>query len=1044
MQARYLLLVIGWLLAFTHAVAQSNAPTNLRTTTIAPNQVDLTWDDKSTNETKFEIERLGLTGSFIKIGEAFANTPSYQDKTVTSLNTYSYRVRAVFATNSSTYSNTLTVSTPQEAPGTPTGFSVTLQGSSIRISWSNGGGGSADNYRLERATSPGGPFQLYQTIPYSRTPSYIDNGVLPGQQYCYQVRAQGGGGNSAFTSALCATLPLAPTNVKNLKATAQSSTSVKVTWDRYGKESGITIQRSVGQNGSWTNLTNTLADGGEYIDNTAQPGTEYCYRIAEDGHEVSAKACDTTPAVAPVTPTGLTVLSIVTDQLQVFWTDINVVPVTFEISRSDKPGGTYSVIQPNYGAKIFDDKNLSASTQYCYRVRARNGSTYSGYSQEVCGTTKTPAPTAPDAPARLEAKALAYNQISLQWADLSNNEKKFQLDRSIDGGRTFTKLRDLDENTTTYVDQEVQGNQQYCYQIRAVNDVGTSAYTAPPACATTPAPPAGIPQNLVAKALSTTQINLTWQAVAGASGYQLERSPNGNDNWQKIADPAANATSYTDESRTPNTRYYYRIRALNAAGVPGDYSNVASDTTPDLPPTPPTGLTITAVAYNQISLKWDDKSTNETNFRIERSSDGTSWSKLTDVGENTTTYNDQTVAPQTRYYYRVLAFNAAGSSDYSNTADATTPAGPPAAAQNLTATATSTTQISLTWGAIANAETIVIERSPDGNSAWNSLTTVSGATTSYIDNGLTPNQTYFYRIRASNISGTGPNSNVVSATTPDVPPAPPTSLTASVISPTQINLAWADRSTNESAFEIEQGNSTTGTFTKIADLPANSSTYEVKGLTDNTAYCFRVRAKNAAGFSAYTEPACATTPLAPPATPTRLTAQLQDYDQIRLSWDPLSPKAVTVVIERSNDPNTGFTELVRLPASQTSYFDMGLQEFTTYYYRIYAINAAGNSGYSNVAMARVEEVIIGVEDELSTHTTLFVSQRNLHVVTDWYSSMRATIRLMSLSGQPLLTDTRKVNPADAWSYTVDRLPAGIYIIAIVADGRSLSKRIVVP
>jgi titin len=935
------------LMALTRLVAQSNAPTNLRVTATAYNQIDLAWDDKSTNEIKFDIERLGLTGSFVKIGEALPNTPSYQDKSVTALNTYTYRVRAVFATSSSTYSNTLTVTTPQEPPGTPTGFSATLQNGSVALSWTNGNGGTAATYRVERSIQ-GGSYSLLQTVSYSRTPGLTDNGVQGGQQYCYRVQAVNGGGSSGYAGPACQTIPLAATNIKNVQATSLSSSSIKLSWTPYGKESGITIERRKGQTGSFSKIKDWLADSGEFTDTGLEANTDYCYRIGESGHE---------------------------------------------------------------------------------------------YSVEVCAKTQQ---SAPSSPGRMQAQAIAYNRIDLQWADLSNNESRFDIERADGPSGAYSKIKEVDANTQNYTDNSVEGNKTYCYRVRAVNEIGASGYTDPPACATTPAPPAGVPQNLSAVATSTTQISVTWNAVAGASGYQLERSANGADTWQNIGPSPATATTFVDNGLTPNTRYYYRVRALNSAGVPGDFSSVASAITPDVPPTAPARLAVTAVTYNQVSLQWADLSNNETGFQIERSPDGSAWTKIDEVVFNTTSYIDKTVQPQTKYYYRVRAINAAGPSAYTTPVDVTTPVGPPAVTQDLKATAISTTQISLTWTTVATAATILIEKSATGTSGWVSLTTVAGTTTSYTDNNLTPNTRYYYRIQATNVSGTSPVSNVADATTPDVPPAAPARLTAKPVSSSQIDLAWADLSTNESGFEIEQSNSATGTFTPITRLPAESTNYEVKGLADETQYCFRVRAVNAAGPSAFTEPVCATTPLAPPATPTNLKAEVADYDQAKLSWDPVSSKAVTLVIERSTNPNSGFVSINEQPATQTTYLDKGLQEFTTYYYRIQLKNAAGSSAYSNIAIAKIQEIIIAIEDELDTHTTIFSTDRTLNVATNWYKVMQADIRVVTVTGQPVLQDHRRVGIADTWSYRLDQWPAGVYIVAIVADNRMLTKRIVLP
>jgi endonuclease/exonuclease/phosphatase family metal-dependent hydrolase len=91
-------------------------------------------------------------------------------------------------------------------------------------------------------------------------------------------------------------------------------------------------------------------------------------------------------------------------------------------------------------------------------------------------------------------------------------------------------------------------------------------------------------------------------------------------------------------------------------------------------PSPPSNLAATASAYNQINLSWSDNSVDEDGFKIERSSDGTNFAQMAQVWPNTTGYRNYGVWPGTTYYYRVRAYNAAGSSDYSNIPSASTPA----------------------------------------------------------------------------------------------------------------------------------------------------------------------------------------------------------------------------------------------------------------------------------------------------------------------------------------------------------------------------------
>ncbi len=122
----------------------------------------------------------------------------------------------------------------------------------------------------------------------------------------------------------------------------------------------------------------------------------------------------------------------------------------------------------------------------------------------------------------------------------------------------------------------------------------------------------------------------------------------------------------------PATRWelYQPLRRLWAAKSTG--------TIP--PPSAPSDLTATATASDTIALAWTDNSADETGFRIERSLDGASWGVLDTAAADATSYDDDTCDANTRYYYRVCAYNAGGDSDYTDTADAKTP--PDAATQH--------------------------------------------------------------------------------------------------------------------------------------------------------------------------------------------------------------------------------------------------------------------------------------------------------------------------------------------------------------------------
>lgn len=187
-------------------------------------------------------------------------------------------------------------------------------------------------------------------------------------------------------------------------------------------------------------------------------------------------------------------------------------------------------------------------------------------------------------------------------------------------------------------------------------------------------------------------------------------------------------------------------------------------------------------------------------------------------------------------------------------------------------------------------------------------------------------------------------------------PKAPTTLVAVAASGSQINLGWLDLATDETGFEVEQ--STDGTkFVKVADLAANTVTYQDKSLKSATKYWYRVRAKNASGASAYSNVANATTLviITIPKAPTTLVANAASSTQINLNWTDNANDETGFELERSTDA-LAFTKIADLGPNVTSYQHTGLAPATRYWYRVLAKNTAGKSVYSNIANATTQEV----------------------------------------------------------------------------------------
>jgi hypothetical protein len=305
------------------------------------------------------------------------------------------------------------------------------------------------------------------------------------------------------------------------------------------------------------------------------------------------------------------------------------------------------------------------------------------------------------APANLSATVVSSTQIDLAWSDNSGNETSFEIERAPSATGPFAKIGSVKQNVTTYGDDGLEPNTEYCYQVRAVSGRGKnreySGYSNN-ACATTqegepPPPPAdNRPTDLTAVAASSSQIDLSWTDNWDAeTGFEVERcgpvSPGGGCSaFSQLATVRADVTAYGDNGVSSGNEYCYQVRAYKKKGKRYEYtgySNVAcAEPVPEQPPTPPvapSGLTATMVSSAAIDLAWLDESDNEDGFRVERCEGAGcgSFVEIGQVGAEVTSYSDDGLAASTTYTYRVFAYNAAGLSGYSNQASATTDDPPP-------------------------------------------------------------------------------------------------------------------------------------------------------------------------------------------------------------------------------------------------------------------------------------------------------------------------------------------------------------------------------
>ncbi len=592
-----------------------------------------------------------------------------------------------------------------------------------------------------------------------------------------------------------------------------------------------------------------------------------------------------------------------------------------------------------------------------------------------------PGTTVPDAPTGLVATASGPTKINLSWTAPASDGgfpiTGYKIEVSSDGGSSWAgHLATTGNPATTYSHTGLARDTTRHYRVSAINTSGAGTPSnVDDATTTTEVTVPGAPTEFVASSDGTDKINLTWTAPASdggsaITGYRIEVSSDGGSSWSDhVANTRSTTTTYAHTGLSPGDTRHYRVSAINTIGA-GTPSNVDGATTASTRPSRPTGLSATASGNTQINLTWvapaSDGGSPITGYRIEISSDGgSSWTdQVADTTSADTTYSHTGLSPGDTRHYRVSAINTNGAGRPSNVDGATTEATEPGAPTGLSATASGTTQINLTWTVPASdgGSPITgyrIEISSDGGSSWtDQVANTRRTNTTYSHTGLAPGDTRHYRVSAITTSGTGFPSNVDGTTAGTTVPGAPTALVAAASGTTQINLTWtAPAITGGSAitgYKIESSSDGGSSWSDhVANTASTDTTYSHTGLAIGATRHYRVSAINTNGAGLPSNVDNATTGATVPGAPTGLLAIASGNTQINLTWTaPASNGGFAITayrIEVSSDGGSSWSDHVaNTRDTSTTYSDTGLAPGTTRHYRVSAINTNGAGLPSNV------------------------------------------------------------------------------------------------
>ncbi|MBM2840757.1 MAG: hypothetical protein HW412_1285, partial [Bacteroidetes bacterium] len=589
-----------------------------------------------------------------------------------------------------------------------------------------------------------------------------------------------------------------------------------------------------------------------------------------------------------------------------------------------------------------------------------------GYTGTIGGlVSRTTSSTVPPAPPLLLSPPNGSTDLPINLPLIWNQSVgagTYRLQLSTDAAFGSIVLDDSTLTDTTRGVGPLVTSTTYYWRVSARNLGGASAYSVPHSFTTVPPPPpapllVSPPDGAIDQ---PTTLTFSWNAATGATLYRLQVSSNPGFSAIVFDDSTIAGTSRQVSSLLNNATYFWRVRGRNTGGA-GPYSPPRSFTTIVAPPPPPTLVLPADGATNQptiLTMSWN-ASPGATTYRLQLS---------TNPAFTAIVFDDSTIAGTSRqvgsllnnttYYWRVNARNAGGTSPYSTPRSFTTIVARPPAPTLVSppdGSINQPTTLTMSWNVATGATSYRLQVSTDvGFTAIvfddSSITGTSRQVSSFLNN-----TTHYWRVNARNAGGTSPFSTTWSFTTSVAPPLPPP--TPTLVSPpdgatnlpTTLTMNW-NASTGATTYRLQV--STNATFTAIVfdDSTIAGTSRQVSSLLNNTTHYWRVNARNAGGTSSYSTTWSFTTVVGPPPAPLLVSPADGATNQptiLTMSWNA-STGATSYRLQLST--NAAFTAIVfdDSTIAGTSRQVSSLLNNTTYFWRVRAENAGGQSPYSLV------------------------------------------------------------------------------------------------
>lgn len=959
-------------LVFTTLGTVADAPTNLRSTSIFGSQVSLAWDaplnSNGSRVTGYEVW-MQVAGNWNK--QLATSTTVANVTSLTANTSYAFRVVAINAIGASEPSNVLAVTT---TAATPTMVVMTtrsnLTATTITVNWNPVASIDSATPITYRAVVTNTATNV-ATVYTVATNSIALTGLTRYTVYSMVVTAFSGTiagpPSNPYTFRTLADVPSAPTPVYVQKF---SDTQFNIRWQSPIDSGGVPITGyKVEQlvSGAWTLVASPAATVFNQLVAAPAPGVVEQYRVSAVNSIGTSAAVNVNvvgTAMAPQPPTGLTFTPVAgTNNGLLSWvapTNNGGGEITgYTVRRSTDGGATFTTLTSNLNATSFTTALPPKGVTYTYAVAAINSGGLSVNSTSVSYSSQT---TVPGAPAMPTTSFTTDGLLTVTWrAPVDNGGSaitSYKLQRLINA--QWSTIREgiaLEAKLT----REAPGT-SYSLRVIAVNSLGESVASAV-AVTSVPFAKSSAPRNLSADSTSqNNRVIFTWQVPentggAAVSSYRLEYSANGT-SWFGIA--ITSGLTATVSSPPKGTTYTYRVFANTPAGL-SDASNLVTVTVAASKPDSPSPRSANFASDGSVLLTWSAPSDNGgspiTGYRVEMSTNATTYADLTTTAGNVLSATAPRANPGVVVSFRIYAITALGESNASSVVRLQTPFLKPTAPLNFTAVDNGSS-VAVAWavpenlgGATSASYRVMFSR--DAGATWS----VSTVTNSLSANTIRPSKgtTWQYRVVANTQFGLGDFSNVVSITVAASAPSVPTWSRVAFAADGSIDLRFNAPSDNGGSpitgYTVQKSVDQV-TWTTVASPAFGTNALTLPRENPGVRLFVRVTATNALGVSAPSVTSIQMPFLKPSAAQNFAVVDSQTF--VRATWSAAADLGgstyVVYRIDVSRDLGATWSQMTTVSGSSTSANLTRPTKGTTWQYRMTTITSFG-AGDSTAAIA---------------------------------------------------------------------------------------------